>query len=216
MTYDEINTAVRDHGLMIYGGFCGDSSDGLPGQAQTLLLLGPSPDYWPQFTQSPEWLDAAPDPVDRWSKRVINALAAQTTATAILPFGGPPYAPFLSWALKTGRCWSSPIGMLVHDTTGLFVSFRGALAFTKALTLPDIPKQSPCDPCARKPCKTACPVNALGPSGYTVSTCHAYLNTKAGQSCLSRGCAARRACPISAGAARTDEQSAHHMTYFHK
>ncbi|MCP5073466.1 MAG: ferredoxin [Rhodobacteraceae bacterium] len=216
MTYNEIIASVRSQGLMIYGGFHGDTTDGLPVGTTALLMLGPAPTYWQHFTNSPEWLDRGSDPVDRWSGRVIGELAEKLNAAPFLPFGGPPYAPFMSWALKTKRCWSSPVGMLVHDTTGLFVSFRGALAFVDTLDLPQTPAQSPCSSCADRPCKTACPVNALGPSGYAVDTCHAYLNSEPGQVCLSRGCAARRACPISAGANRTDEQSAHHMTYFHK
>lgn len=215
MTYAAVQTAAAQHGLAIYGGFHGDTSDGLPEGCKTLLMLGPRPDFWSYFKTTSEYTDGAPDPIDRWSHRVINKLAADHTATPFLPFGGPPYSPFLSWALKTNRAWSSPVGMLVHDTTGLMVSYRGALAFRDQLDLPATPPK-PCDPCA-KPCLTACPVNALSAErGYNTDACHAHLNTPEGATCVSEGCLARRACPVSAGANRMAEQSAHHMSYFHR
>ena len=77
-----------------------------------------------------------PDPVDRWSRRVIGRLACDLGAKALFPFGGPPYHPFYQWALRTGRAWESPVRLLVHDTQGLMVSFRGALALREAMAVP--------------------------------------------------------------------------------
>ena len=206
MSYAEARAAVAPFGLQILGGF--------HAAGKTTLLLGPADDFWPIFSTSPEARDNQPDPIDRWSTRVITALSQNLHAKPSLPFGGPPYAPFLNWALYSGRCWSSPVGMLVHDTMGLMISFRGALTFDHQLDLPKPPLQSPCESCSFRPCNTACPVNALGPDGYVTSACHSHLDSPAGQSCLAAGCAARRACPISPK--RPDTQSAHHMRYFHR
>ena len=215
MSYTNIENAAAQHGIAIYGGFHGDKSDGLPSGHQTLLMLGPSADFWPNFKTTPEYLKGQPDPIDRWSTRILNKLARDHSATPFLPFGGPPYAPFFSWALKTKRAWSSPVGMLVHDITGLMVSYRGALSLSGRLDLPATPKK-PCNLCA-KPCLSACPVNALSAEhGYNTVVCHAHLSTSAGKTCVSEGCLARRACPVSTGANRTVEQSAHHMSYFHR
>ena len=215
MTYASVAAAIKQNGLSIYGGFHGDTSDGLPKYYKTLLLLGPSPAFWPYFKTTPEYQDSAPDPIDRWSTRILTTLATKLNAMLFLPYGGPPYAPFLTWATKTGRTWSSPVGMLVHDTTGLMVSFRGALAFRDHIALPTT-RDKPCDTCKR-PCLTACPVDALSTKlGYNTDACHTHLSTPEGQSCISEGCLARRKCPVSAGANRTPEQSAHHMSYFHK
>ena len=214
MNYTTVQSLATQHGLSIYGGFHGDSSDGLPDSHQTLLMLGPSPQFWAHLQTQPEYMDSAPDPIDRWSKRTFDTLAKDLNATPFLPFGGPPYAPFLTWAIKTNRAWSSPVGMLVHDKTGLMVSFRGALAFREKLDLPETGR-IPCTTCAQ-PCLSACPVDALSAeNGYNTAACHTYLNTSAGQDCLAKGCIARRACPVSAGAHRTADQSAHHMAYFH-
>lgn len=206
MTLARTEKAAAPFGLAVPGGLH-------PTSQTTLLLLGPAAGFWPVFSSSPEARDGHPDPVDRWSTRVVAALAQQLNATPHLPFGGPPYAPFLSWALQSGRCWSSPVGMLVHNSAGLMVSFRGALEFDRRLPLPAPPETSPCDSCTSKPCQTACPVGALGPNGYETQACHGFLDISDGQTCRTKGCLARRACPISP--ARPNAQSAHHMSYFH-
>ena len=184
----------------------------LPGHA-TLVLLGPlEPGFWAAFTQTPEYLDATPDPMDRWSSRVIGALAKDLGGRAIFPFGGPPWQPFIDWARRSGRAWPSPVGLLVHDVAGLMVSYRGALAFPDRIDLPD-PASRPCDTCATQPCLTACPVAALRPGAYDVPACKADLD-RAGNDCRAQGCAVRRTCPVSQSYGRAPAQSAFHMGYF--
>lgn len=199
--------AARE-GLLVMGGVQeGDS---------TLILLGPARDFWQVFRAAPEYRDGRPDPIDRWSERVIGALAAKLDARPLFPFGGPPYQPFLKWALASGRAWSSPVGMLVHDTAGLMVSYRGALRFARHIALPPVPDAPPCAGCADQPCLTACPVDALSAGrGYDTAACHAFLDSGAGADCMMQGCAARRACPVSRAFGRDPEQSALHMRSFH-
>lgn len=201
-------------GLRLRGALHPADEDSAPDGTGTVLLLGPDePGFWTLFSLSPEYLDGAPDPLDRWSKRVIAALAEDWGGTAIFPSDGPPYAPFLAWALASGHAWSSPVGMLVHDAAGLFVSYRGAIALPARLSLP-APAAKPCGPCSR-PCETACPVGALGPDqGYDVARCKAHMVTDAGQPCRTGGCLVRRACPVARGFSRRPEQSAFHMRAF--
>ncbi|SEL39606.1 hypothetical protein SAMN05443999_10598 [Roseovarius azorensis] len=186
--------------------------DEVPGH-RTLILLGPSePGFWTHFTATPEYADGAPDPMNRWSERVIRGMARDLGATALFPFGGPPWQPFTGWARRSGRAWPSPVGLLVHDTAGLMVSYRGALALTDRLDLPKT-GASPCDACADQPCRNACPVDALGPDAYDVPACKADLD-RPGNDCRARGCAVRRACPVSQRYGRQETQSAFHMGYF--
>lgn len=192
------------------GGFVPGPGDGAPVDCAALLLLGPGAGFWAHLTASPEYADGAPDPLDRWSRRVIGGLARDVGAEPLFPFDGPPWRPFIAWAKRTGRAWDSPVGMLVHATEGLFVSYRGALAFRTKIELP-APLANPCPACAA-PCRDACPVGALGPGGYDVPRCHGYLDTEPGRDCLERGCAARRACPVGA---RSETQSGFHMAAFH-
>lgn len=212
----DIESLARPHHLQVFGAFHLTPQDGLAPDLKTLVLLGPSePGYWPHLTAQPEWQDAAPDPVDRWSRRVIGHLACDVGGKALFPFGGPPHRPFYRWALRSGRAWASPVTLLVHDRAGLLVSYRGAIALREHLDLPTAP-QKPCDSCAGQPCRTACPAAALSPTGYDVPACHHFLDQPAGEECLSSGCAARRACPLSLAYGRLPIHSAYHMGHFHR
>ena len=131
---DRIARAAGAHHLAVLGTVSG--GDRPPGVA-TLVLLGPrEPGFWTAFTAAPEYGDGAPDPLDRWSSRVIGDLAQALDATAYFPFGGPPYQPFIAWAQASGRAHVSPVGLLVHDTAGLMVSYRGALGFADSIDAP--------------------------------------------------------------------------------
>lgn len=217
MRYAQLESAAAEHALSVMGAV--QETDGtVDGTVdRTVVLLGPGRGFWLHFKQSPEWRDGAPDPIDRWSTRVVTALAHGFDAEALFPFGGPPYLPFLRWAMDSGRAWQSPAGMLVHDVAGLMVSYRGALRFDYAMDLPTPPARSPCDTCEGQPCMSACPVDALSAAqGYNVDACHGFLDTAGGMDCMSMGCRARRACPVSQSFDRDPEQSALHMRSFHK
>lgn len=216
MDLDAIAARAARHRLAILGGFHPAAGDCAPAGTATLLLLGPAePGFWPHVTAQPEFDDGDADPLDRWSRRVVGALAAKLDAGAVFPFDGPPWAPFHLWARRTGRAWVSPVAFLVHDSAGLMVSFRGALALPGRIALPAPPAAAPCETCAEKPCLTACPVDAAGADIYDVYACHDFLDSGAGADCLSSGCAARRACPLSRSYGRLPEQSAYHMSRFH-
>lgn len=212
----EINKAAGAEQLCLMGAFHPQRPKSPEDDFGTCILLGTDAGFWPHFAASPEARDSQPDPVDRWSTRVIGALATRFAATARYPFGGPPYQPFLRWAQASGRCWSSPVGMLVHDHAGMMISFRGALLFAGRLPLPKAQRQNPCLTCPDQPCTTACPVGALSAdASYDVAACHRFLDTPPGSDCLQTGCASRRACPVSQQFGRPTAQSAHHMLNFH-
>ena len=212
MNLAAIQALAAPHFLDIFGAFHATEGDGCP--AGTMVLLSPlEPGFWAHLGNQPEW--HGPDPIDRWSSRVITELADSLGGTPHFPFGGPPYAPFIRWATRTGRAWPSPVGMLVHDTAGMMISIRGAVWLPGLLDLPEPPAQSPCTGCAR-PCLTACPVGALGPQPYDVPACHAHLDSPEGTDCLIGGCRVRHACPVSQSFGRDPAQTAHHMRHFHK
>ena len=209
-----LNDRLAAERLEVLGGFAvAEGEAGFPPGTRALLMLGPSePGFWAHLTAQPEW--GGPDPVDRWSRRVIGRIACDLGAKALFPFGGPPYHPFYQWALRTGRVWDSPVRLLVHSGQGLMVSFRGALALREAVEVPP-PVARPCDICAA-PCLTACPAGALTGAGYDLPACHGFLDRPEGQDCLTGGCAVRRACPVSQSYARLPEQSGYHMRQFHR
>ena len=213
MTLDEIAARVAQDHLDIFGAFHTIDTDET-GAGCTVVLLGPrEPGFWAHFSASPEFKDTTKDPLDRWSKRILTAAAADLGAKARFPVD-TPHPPFLSWAVRSGRAWTSPVHLLVHDAAGLWVSYRGALILPDRLDLP-APTQNPCDTCTDQPCRTACPVQALTDAAYDLPACHAYLDSAPGQDCLHGGCAVRRACPQSQKYHRVDAQSAFHMDAFH-
>jgi len=205
MTLPALEAALRPHGLFVMG------VDG------ARVLIGTDAGWWDVFTASPEHGDGVADPVDRWSKRVLRGLAAQMGAQASFPSDGPPYAPFIAWALATGRFWQSPTGMMIHDTAGLMISIRGALEFGTPFAASAPVAPSPCTACTDQPCVSACPVGALSDAApYDVPACKSYLDTSGGARCMSAGCLVRRACPVSQTFDRPAAQSAFHMAAFHK
>ena len=72
---------------------------------RTIVLAGMAGrDGWSAFAASPEASDGLDDPLDRWSRRLIEALARELGAQALFPFGGPPFWPFQQWAQRRNRC----------------------------------------------------------------------------------------------------------------
>lgn len=213
MSLDNIAKRAKADHLAVLGAFHTDADDEALGQG-TLVLLGPDePGFWAHVTQQPEFANGA-DPLDRWSQRVISQLAHTLGGTPYFPFGTPA-RPFISWALRSQSAWVSPAQLLVHAQAGLFVSYRGAILVPDELALAP-PPAKPCDTCKDKPCLTACPTRALTAQGYDLPACHAYLDSPEGHSCMSQGCAVRRACPLAQTYARVEAQSAFHMAQFHK
>jgi ferredoxin len=212
-SYDRVEHAAQRVGLIVMGALHPRQVQAKQLDGGTLILLGAGPEFWPQLKAAPEW--QGKDPVDRWSLRVVGQLAQELGAEAHFPFGGPPYAPFIDWALKSGRTFSSPVGALVHDQIGMMISLRGALHFDDEFAIPQAIAPSPCTSCPA-PCTQTCPVGALNDqSFYNVEACHNHLATPEGQICMTGGCLARLSCPVSARAGRDPDQSAHHMRAFH-
>ncbi len=224
--YRGIAAALAAHGLAARGGFALAAADRAPAvgagrPARALILVGAAgPAPWTAFAASAEAADGAPDPLDRWSRRVIAAVAAACApdgARVIGPGDGPPYPPFLAWARRAAAVHPSPLGLLIDPAVGLWHSYRGALAL--AAVPPDLPAPAatppaPCASCADRPCLAACPVGAFSADGYAAETCRAFLADAAGQACRTAGCAARRACPVGADARYPPAQAAFHMAAF--
>ncbi|OUD09898.1 hypothetical protein BVC71_05880 [Marivivens niveibacter] len=203
---------MAEHGLRISGLVSPTENDAVPDWVKCIALISPAePEFWPIFTASDEWRDGGADPLDRWSRRTIGRIACDHKAKAYFPFGGPPFHPFYSWAIRSGSVIASPVTLLVDGTSGLFISYRGAIALR---TRPDIElPPPPCSDCMSKPCLTSCPCEALNAEGYDVERCQEYLDTRDGQTCLLNGCAVRRACPIGSDH-RPAAQSAYSMAQF--
>ena len=210
----DLEKDIHSAGLTILGELQVTDDDPVPKEAQSILLLGPDePNFWKIFKESDEFKDRKANPLDRWSKRIIDNIAVKNDCSPLYPFGGQPYKPFFSWALRSGTVWSSPVHLAIHKDRGLFVSFRGALAINQIRKM-DQRFKNPCTKCPA-PCLSACPVNAFTESGYDVAKCKEHISGVDSRNCKSLGCNTRRACPVGANL-RNFEQSLFHMENFLK
>lgn len=110
--------ALAAQGLVLAGPAPPDPPLTPPG-TRALALVAPLGGrvWWDILTASPERQGGTPDPVDRWSVRVLDGIAARFGG-ALCPFAGPPHLLFACWALATGRVWESPVRLLVGPNTG--------------------------------------------------------------------------------------------------
>jgi hypothetical protein len=204
--FDQLSRRAEALGLAVRGGFHpapGELATALPGvSAGTLVLLGFTGSLqWPHFERSSEALDALSNPLDRWSRRMIGALAREFGAVDIYP-SGQPLLPFQRFSRRSEPVHPSPIGLLIHARWGLWHAYRGALVFEQRIELPRVQpstiesKASPCEACAAKPCLSACPVHAFANGSYDLDACVNHVRSASGAACREGGCLARRACPV--------------------
>ncbi len=210
--------AIEQRGLAARGAFALDDDErrGELADVATIALVGLGGRRgWAAFSASPEAEDGAADPLDRWSRNVVDPLAAELGARALYPFEGPPHWPFQRWARRAEPMHVSPLGLLIDRKDGLWRGYRGALAFAGRLAVPPLrAAASPCETCVARPCLSACPVGAFTSDGYDVAACAAHLRLPAGRPCMEGGCLARRACPVGAERAHQRAQAAFHMRAF--
>ena len=215
-----ILAAVEQTGLVPRGAMRLEKSEqrGELAEFNAIVLAGVAGrDGWSAFAASAEAGDGIDHPLDRWSRRVIEALAGDLGAVAFFPFGGPPYWPFQQWAQRSEPVHPSPIGLLIHPRYGLWHSYRGALGFREPIDVPELAAtRSPCDSCLERWCLNTCPVGAFSPGDYDVAVCVGHLKNAAGADCMGVGCRARRACPVGAEHAYGAEQANFTMRAFLK
>lgn len=223
LSLQQIKDRAGAYGLVIRGGFSIDIDDSVPPlkngkHANTLILFGNTgSSIWPIFSQSEEYLDGDADPLNRWSERIGDMLAAQWGGIALFPFGGPPYQPFLNWAKKSEQLQSSKLGMLIHPEYGLWHAYRFAIALPEVINMAAYnieSNQHACDRCASKPCLSGCPVDAFNGEYYDVEKCFTYLDQHPQAKCHQVGCLARVACPEGQGYRYQADHAAFHMEKF--
>jgi len=212
-TLEDVEAALRARGLAPRGAFHPEPPDAVAplsdGRAVATLVLAGNVGggLWQRFERE---RSAGPDPLDRWSARVLRQIADSFGAGVLL--AADPRHPFQRWAQRAEPVHRSPLGILIHPDHGLWHAYRGALAFAEPLALPGRARRpSPCDACAERPCLRACPVGAFSAHGFDDAACAAHVSSPAGVDCLERGCLARRACPVGRGVRYPDAQQRFHM-----
>ena len=216
MPYPDIVKAVEPTGFVVRGGFLVGPDDRVPdapgGPTRTVVIVGNvGGSMWPRFrAEQPP----GPDPLDTWTRAVLEPIAASLGAGFLHP-SDEPFQPFQRWAQRADDVWQSPIGLLVHPDHGLWHAYRGALLFPIEVDgLPAVgARTSPCVGCPQ-PCLSACPVGAFTPDGYEVDACAGHVRSGADPVCVDDGCAARRACPVGLADRYGPDQMRFHMRAF--
>ena len=214
------STALQKYGLFVRGVTTLSAAEietyRFPKSKPALVLVGNiGSSYWPVFSQSPEFLDDEAHPLDRWSRRVAEAIAAELPVEPVYPFEGPPYYPFQQWAHRAEALKQSPVGVMIHPDYGLWHSYRFALLGADfEVNQTQSPGESPCINCDAKPCLHRCPVDAFDSNGYDVDRCANYLQQTPQAECHSTGCLARYACPIAPELSYAAAQGQFHLQAF--
>lgn len=216
----KLRAALAPHGVFLRGVVNFSKGETAPvlkgGQAAgSVVLLGNiGGSIWPAFER---WSGAiaardVQDPLDTWSKTVIEPVARAFGATAYFP-SDPPWQPFQQWAMRAEGLETSPLGILIHPEYGLWHGYRGALGFERVLTPTPLDRHKhPCDHCLDKPCLSSCPADAVLSSGFQMTPCRTHLRTPEGQAgCMVAGCIARNACPVGSEYRYSAEQLRFHM-----
>jgi len=226
-TRSQLERSLATHGLRLRGGFVPAPAEALPAlpgaaPAAVVWMVGQvGSEVWPHFSGSPMFRDKKPDPLDRWSKSIGNAMAAHAGGDAVYPSDGPPWFPFQQWATRAEPVQASPLMLQIHPEFGLWHAYRFALVLPElaaadaqwllaaSVAAPDV-----CLQCDGQPCLSACPVEAFSGTAYAVDTCAAHLRRPQGAECMEGGCLARRACPVGADQRYQPSHAAFHMQAF--
>jgi hypothetical protein len=221
VSLSDVEKALAPHGLRVRGGFATDSETdrnivALAQWARTVILVGNvGSELWDKSGAEIAGMSGA-DPLDRWTRQVIDPIARSVEGVALYPFTGPPYWPFQRWAERAEGVRHSPIGIQIHPEYGLWHAYRAAILLRDTIDLPRTEQQHPCDTCVDRPCLTRCPVGAFSTNGYDVDRCvdHVVALQNEHGSCSDVGCLARLACPVGVTWQYRPEHARFHMTAF--
>ena len=202
-----VQASLAPAGLMSFGWFSDNGQAGL-------LMGNVGSGLWPAFSTSPEYDDAQPDPLNRWTRRIVDPVANAVDAEVRYPFGEQLW-PFQRYARAATGMKQSPLGLLIHPQFGLWTAFRAVLIFDYSIDPKTIvTTDHPCDDCVEKPCLNICPVGAFSGKGYDYPSCRAHIASSQGRMCLEFGCRARVACPVGEHHAYDADHQAFHMQAF--
>jgi epoxyqueuosine reductase QueG len=186
----------------------------LPGARAAVIVGSGGPAFFDRFAaESPEAADGMPNPLDRYTKRIADAVAAEALAPRAVshalyfPFdGAEPLIPFQRLGRAAGLGGPGPLGLQIHPVFGPWWAYRALVIVDR-----ELPASAPIgDGCAGcdAPCVAACPAHAVARAGFAVAACHA--RRLAAEPCR-LSCAARIACVRGPAHRYADAELAFHM-----
>jgi hypothetical protein len=186
----------------------------LDGARAALIVGSGGPAFFDGFEAAGvEAADGGPNPLDRYTRRVVEAIAMATLGplgvghAVFFPFAGAtPVIPFQRLGRAAGVGPPGPLGLQIHPVYGPWWAYRALIVIDSALStgpsLGDV-----CAGCPA-PCVAACPGAAVSLAGFSIPACHAH-RLRAVPCRLS--CAARIACVRGPEHRYRDEALAFHM-----
>jgi ferredoxin len=173
----------------------------LDGCRSAVVFANGGTDLWDSFIEDlkrrPEHLSRHQHPFDDFVHRAIHKADPEPTPTRrwIRCAAEPEvFLDFRPLAHEAGIGFQSKMGLIIHPEYGLWVGLRAVLLTTEdLLPKPTSMKDSPCASCEFKPCISACPAGAVGPSGWSVKICAQHHQEST--DCHGR-CHSRNACPV--------------------
>ena len=113
-TLEFLQRILKKKGLEVVCYFNPDRSDSVCPTIRTIILIGTKePHFWYIFKKSKQYREKKKDPLDRWSKKILQKIALNFDAKPFFPFEAP-FQPFIAWAKECNTMSSSPVGLLVH------------------------------------------------------------------------------------------------------
>ncbi len=184
----------------------------MPGAVSGLIVGSGGVTFFDRFARAVEASDGAANPLDRYTRRVIeraadDALDPLGARRAVhFPFDTRPLIPFQRLGRAAGLGEPGPLGLQIHPSYGPWWAYRALLIVDRALPA----SRPPGDGCAGcdAPCVAACPAAAVARSGFVVSACHA--RRLAAEPCRT-SCVARIACVRGPEYRYSDAELAFHM-----
>jgi ferredoxin len=184
----------------------------LAGAAGALIVGAGGRAFFDGFAREPEASDGAPNPLDRYTRRIVERAVGEALAplrvryVVHFPFGAQPVIPFQRLGRAAGLGGPGPLGLQIHPTYGAWWAYRGLLLLDREL--PALPP--PGDGCAGcdAPCVAACPAGAVQRTGFLVSACQG--RRLVAEPCR-LSCIARIACVRGPEHGYSDAQLAFHM-----
>jgi ferredoxin len=183
------------------------------GAAGAVVVGSGGPTFFARFAASPEAGDGAANPLDRFTRRAVEAEVAAALGPLgvghglAFPFAGTaPVIPFQRLGRAAGLGGPGPLGLQIHPVYGPWWAYRALVLVDVALPTAEPPGDG-CAGCPA-PCVSACPAGAVRLGGFSIPDCHE-RRLEAEPCRLS--CAARIACIRGPVHRYSDEGLAFHM-----
>lgn len=154
---------------------------------------------------------SSPDPVDDFSRGVVEQFFAQTLPQHQYQIIYPGSQPIGLQRLGELAGWhhDSPFRIGINRDWGSWFAYRVAvIADTNLVPSEKIETLSPCVSCTQKPCISACPAEAMKEGTLALDACVNYRLTN--DSLCKQTCLSRITCPVAQQHRYSEEQIRYH------